>query len=72
MEKKQAILRSWRVYKNHLIGRCYGHPEFPDGTEVMTSEIVKLDRKTNTAETLNTVYALKNAALKTAQDEATN
>ena len=39
-----------------LLGNAFGHPRFPDGTDVRTSQVLKIEG--NRAETLNTIYLL--------------
>ncbi len=41
-----------------LQGLVYGHPEFPDGSQIMTSDIVEHDYANKTVRTRNTVYTL--------------
>lgn len=59
MEKQKARIEDWFVgHDDLLIGTVYGHPKLRDGSEVVTSRVVKWDSETKTAVTLNTEYTL--------------
>lgn len=47
--------------KYHLLGNVYGHPDFKDGTLIITSKIVKINDKGNCKEVITengSVYEL--------------
>lgn len=57
--KQKVRIENWFVGEDdRLIGKVYGHPIFPDGTEVITSRVVTFDRETNKVLTRNTEYEL--------------
>lgn len=41
-----------------LVGTVYGHPRMKDGSEIQTSEIVKINKKLRRVFTVNTAYSL--------------
>lgn len=51
-----------------LLGQAYGHPRFPYGTDVRTSQVLKIEG--NRAETLNTIYILGQPYMPEAKPEA--
>jgi hypothetical protein len=57
--KFNARLENWFVGCGDLLfGNVYGHPKWPDGTEVVTSRVVQWDKENNRAVTRNTQYVL--------------
>ncbi len=48
------------IREHRLAGEVYGHPLFPDGYSVTTSEIVKTEGRTVTTKS-GTLYELENA-----------
>lgn len=65
MEKREVRIEEWEVIFNSedgsrkLRGNVYGHVNFTDGTEVVTSKIIKDDSIENyRIETKNTIYIL--------------
>jgi hypothetical protein len=63
-EPAPIILENWGWYMEnaHLHGNAYGHPNFPDGSPVITSKVVFMDSALGIAKTRNTVYILRNKA----------
>lgn len=60
---KRVILRRWSwVTPWNLTGRAYGHPKFREGTCVVTSRVVWLSEAAGLAQTLNTLYVLRDKA----------
>jgi len=62
--KRRAYLRDWTITSNggkwvSLVGSVYGHDKFQDGREIITSPILKLDIPGCSAETMNTIYVLR-------------
>jgi hypothetical protein len=60
MAKRPIVkLDEWAVYGVILIGDAYGHPKFPNGTKVQTSEIQKVYWVNGPRiKTRNTIYQL--------------
>ena len=59
-EKIKARLENWSHYVFYTLqGNVYGHPNFQDGQEVVTSAI-KVANFPSSVETFNTVYQLGN------------
>jgi hypothetical protein len=58
MFKKCAKLDNWFRVNNKLAGVVSGHPNFNNGTEVITSNVVEIDLANKKAETQNTMYSL--------------
>lgn len=67
--KQKAKIKEWRVehlYETNyvLVGKIIDHPRLTHFTaeeEQMTSGLISIDFKNNTAETLNTIYTLENS-----------
>lgn len=58
-DKPQARLEQWFVdYYDRLVGIIFNHPDFPDGTEIITSRVVEWNHEKKHAETKNTNYIL--------------
>ena len=55
-------LKDWGTIRDEhgkrLIGIVYGHPNFPDGSDVTTSLVQEINCQLGIARTLNTVYIL--------------
>jgi hypothetical protein len=60
MAKQTAKTDNWifNPALNCLHGIVSHHPELPDGEQVRTSSVVKLDRENGICETRNTIYTL--------------
>lgn len=65
---KEIVLRNWTVVKVNgevsLAGYVYNDPrndgnKFADGHRIITSEVIEIDRQTNTGLTRNTLYNLE-------------
>ncbi len=68
MVKPKIFIEDWKIVEwiwvdntEVIIGRCYGHPNIPDGTAIRTSEIVKKDIPNGVIETKNSMYILGRA-----------
>jgi hypothetical protein len=74
-QKPYARLENWAVVEsaniagyqalragNLLVGKVFNHPRIGEGTFIFTSPIVRLDAKSNVAETRNTSYRLGQAS----------
>ena len=62
-EPPPIILKNWSwYYGRHLVGNAYGHPNFPDGTLVCTSEVQEINEAIGIARTRNTLYILRDRA----------
>ena len=74
-QKPCARLENWAVVESAnsasyqvlragslLAGKVFSHPRIGEGTFIFTSPIVRLDEKTNVAETKNTAYRLGQAS----------
>jgi hypothetical protein len=61
--KKRAKLHKWALKSidgiYFLYGVVIGHPSFVNGKIVMTSQLLNINFETMEAETLNTIYTLK-------------
>lgn len=61
-DKIQVTIEDWEVVNyfgcERLAGKCFGHPKFPQGHDIFTSQIVKMDVEAGWVETMNTVYKL--------------
>ena len=66
--KRRAYLKNWNLSRSaaqigtqwmRLCGEVYGHPSFVDGDVITTSPILVLDIPGGFAETMHTVYLLK-------------
>lgn len=65
--KSRARLNNWTIgtyfddspCTTCLFGEVYGHPKFPDGKAVVTSQIVSVDLIKKVAETQFTIYDLE-------------
>jgi hypothetical protein len=55
------ILKQWRRYGTSLQGFIYNDPRkrFPDGTWIMTSTVQWINEEAGLAQTLNTLYLLR-------------
>jgi len=54
-----ARLENWYVGANDLLyGEVYDHPKFNDGDPIVTSRVVRFDKETLQAVTMNTNYVL--------------
>jgi len=55
----EARLEQWKVVQDFLVGKVYGHPSFPDGTEIITSRVARWDLEKQKARTVGrTEYTL--------------
>jgi hypothetical protein len=56
------ILKNWFRQSSWLVGRIYNDPKrrFPDGTLVHTSTVRWINEEAGLAQTLNTLYLLRN------------
>jgi len=66
MPKQEASLRNWKLHWlpppedcQVACGEVYGHPKFPDGRRIHTSQIVNFNSKHGIVETLHTFYRLE-------------
>jgi hypothetical protein len=63
--KQEAMLREWMVVETtegpRLCGTVYGHPApyLKDGTHIITTPIVRINRDRGVAETQRTFYRLE-------------
>jgi hypothetical protein len=62
--KRRAYLRDWTLVSNggkwaSLHGSVYGHDRFMDGERIITSPLLKFDIPGCSAETMNTIYVLR-------------
>ena len=57
--KQTARLRNWVHCTNYLVGDVSGHPLFQDGDRIVTSRLIDFRPDLGVAETLNTVYILR-------------
>lgn len=63
-QKPTAQLQDWLVQWNPLTGtamlagKVAEHPGLPDGAEIVTSALMRLDMEKREAETMNTLYRL--------------
>lgn len=62
--KRRAYLRDWSITGNggkwvSLVGVVYGHDKLRDGAQIITSPVLKLDIPGGSAETMNTIYVLR-------------
>lgn len=59
---KDTVIEDWYVGEyDCLYGLIYNHPkmdEFPDGSIIKTSRVVKLDKETSKVSTMNSNYVL--------------
>jgi hypothetical protein len=66
-ERPPVILRRWRYSRfnpEQLVGDVYNHPNprIPDGKRIRTSRLVWLREDLGLAQTLNTLYVLRDRA----------
>ena len=57
--KQTARLRNWVHCTSYLVGDVSGHPLFQDGDRIVTSRLIDFRPDLGIAETLNTVYILR-------------
>ena len=58
MVKNKPILHNWIVMGSRIWGETYNDDRMPNGTILITSEVVNLDRENGILETKNTTYDL--------------
>lgn len=70
MTKPVVVLQNWALHMSEaaspymapeliparLSGKCYGHPSFEDGEDIVTSPVIKRMDDDETYETNNTIY----------------
>lgn len=58
LEKPTAELTNWYVFYGNLYGKTKGSAKFADGTRIVTSTVVNVDKLSDRfiVETLNTIY----------------
>ena len=67
-DRPPVILQRWdyaRSGREQLVGYVYNHPNpgFPDGNRVRTSRLVWIREDVGLAQTLNTLYVLRDRAV---------
>ena len=67
-DRPPVILHRWsysRSSPEQLVGYVYNHPDprFPDGNRVKTSRLVWIREDVGLAQTLNTLYVLRDRAV---------
>ena len=65
MNEKEYRLENWEIRcqggsipKAYATGIVYDNPKFPDGTEIVTSQIVEMEIEQGYIKTLNSKYIL--------------
>lgn len=58
LEKPTVELTNWYVFYGNLYGKTKGSAKFADGTHIVTSTVVNVDKLSDRfiVETLNTIY----------------
>lgn len=61
LEKHTAELTNWHVFYGNLYGKTKDSVKFADGTNIITSTIVNVDKLSDRfiVETLNTIYTCR-------------
>lgn len=67
MNAASLRLTEWTLWNNKLVGRVYGHPEYADGSMIVTAPLTQIDFVSQLAMTTSgQTYFFKDAQAATA------